>query len=65
MLLLGVLTSLLVVFIEGWVYQNLEVQQVNAYFWTMIAVLAFLYGEIVPTQVGSVSLAQPDTESDE
>jgi hypothetical protein len=32
----------LVVFIEGWVYQNLEVKQVNAYFWTIVGVLAAL-----------------------
>jgi hypothetical protein len=43
-LLLGILTSLLVVFIEGWVYQNLEVKQVNAIFWTLIGALAFLAG---------------------
>jgi len=43
-LLLGILTSLLVVFIEGWVYQNLEVKQVNAYFWTLVGTLAFLAG---------------------
>lgn len=41
-LLLGILTSLLVIFIEGWVYQNLEVKQVNAYFWTSVGMLAFL-----------------------
>jgi hypothetical protein len=41
-LLLGVLVSLLVIFIEGWVYQNLEVKQVNAYFWTLVGCLAFL-----------------------
>jgi hypothetical protein len=41
-LLLGILTSLLVVFIEGLVYQNLEVKQVNAYFWTLVGVLAVL-----------------------
>ena len=45
-LLLGILTSLLVVFIEGLVYQNLEVKQVNAYFWTLAGVLAFLAGQI-------------------
>jgi O-antigen ligase len=43
-LLLGILTSLLVIFIEGWVYQNLEVKQVNAYFWTLVGTLAFLAG---------------------
>jgi hypothetical protein len=32
LLLLGLLGSLLVIFIEGWVYQNLEVKQVNAAF---------------------------------
>jgi hypothetical protein len=41
-LLLGILTGLLVIFIEGWVYQNLEVKQVNAYFWTLAGTLAFL-----------------------
>jgi O-antigen ligase len=41
-LLVGILTGLLVVFIEGWVYQNLEVKQVNAYFWTLVGTLAFL-----------------------
>jgi hypothetical protein len=40
--LLGVLTSLLIVFIEGLVYQNLEVKQVNAYFWSLVGTLAFL-----------------------
>lgn len=43
-LLLGILTSLLVIFVEGWVYQNLEVKQVNAYFWTLVGTLAFLAG---------------------
>ncbi|MBN1658855.1 MAG: O-antigen ligase family protein [Anaerolineae bacterium] len=42
LVLIGVLASLLVVFIEGWVYQNLEVKQVNAYFWTALGTLAFL-----------------------
>lgn len=41
-LLLGILASLLIVFVEGWVYQNLEVKQVNAYFWTLVGLLAFL-----------------------
>jgi hypothetical protein len=40
-LLLGTLVALLVVFIEGLVYQNLEVKQVNAYFWTLVGVVAF------------------------
>jgi len=44
-LLLGILISLLVIFIEGWVYQNLEVKQVNAYFWTLVGTLAFLVGK--------------------
>ena len=43
-LLLGILTGLLVVFVEGWVYQNLEVKQVNAYFWTLVGTMAFLTG---------------------
>jgi O-antigen ligase len=41
-LLLGLLTSLVVVFIEGWIYQNLEVKQVNAYFWTIVGMVAYL-----------------------
>jgi len=41
-LLLGLLASLLIVFVEGWVYQNLEVKQVNAYFWILVGLLAFL-----------------------
>jgi hypothetical protein len=41
-LLLGIITGLLVVFVEGWVYQNLEVKQVNAFFWTLTGLLAFL-----------------------
>jgi hypothetical protein len=44
-LLLGILTGLLVIFIEGWIYQNLEVKQVNAYFWTLVGTLAFLVGK--------------------
>jgi hypothetical protein len=42
LVLLGITTSLLVVFIDGMVYQNLEVKQVNAYFWTLVGVLSFL-----------------------
>jgi hypothetical protein len=41
-MLLGVLISLLIVFIDGLVYQNLEVKQVNAYFWTIVGILAVL-----------------------
>jgi O-antigen ligase len=41
-LFLGVLISLLIVFIEGLVYQNLEVKQVNAYFWTIVGILSVL-----------------------
>jgi hypothetical protein len=40
-LILGILSSLLIVFIDGLVYQNLEVKQVNAFFWTLVGVLAF------------------------
>ena len=42
-MLLGMLASLLVVFIESFVYQNLEVKQVNAYFWTFVGMVAFRY----------------------
>ena len=41
-ILLGILIGLLVVFIEGWVYQNLEVKQVNALFWTLVGTLGYL-----------------------
>ena len=41
-LLLGVLISLMIVFIEGLVYQNLEIKQVNAYFWTIVGTLAVI-----------------------
>ncbi len=41
-ILLGILISLLTIFVEGWVYQNLEAKQVNAYFWTLVGTLAFL-----------------------
>jgi hypothetical protein len=44
-LLLGILTGLLVIFVEGWVYQNLEVKQVNACFWTLVGTLGFLTGK--------------------
>jgi hypothetical protein len=42
-ILLGVIISLLIVFIEGLVYQNLEVKQVNAYFWVNAGILAVLF----------------------
>lgn len=41
-LLLGILVGLLIVFIDGVVYQNLEVKQVNAFFWTLVGMLAYL-----------------------
>jgi hypothetical protein len=41
-LLFGILTGLLIIFIEGLVYQNLEVKQVNAYFWTLVGLLGYL-----------------------
>ena len=44
-ILLGILVSLLTIFVEGWVYQNLEIKQVNAYFWTLVGTLAFLDGD--------------------
>lgn len=45
-LLLGIMASLLVVFIEGVVYQNLEVKQVNAGFWTLVGVLIYFRGRV-------------------
>jgi hypothetical protein len=65
-LLVGLLTSLLVVFIEGWVYQNLEVKQVNAYFWTLVGILAFLAGQVSATRFPPRPLPVPvDEGSDE
>src|SRR5690606_18867329 len=43
LLVLALAASMLIVFVEGWVYQNLEVKQVNAYFWTLTGMLAFLH----------------------
>lgn len=43
LLILALAGSLLIVFIDGWVYQNLEVKQVNAYFWTFAGMVAFLH----------------------
>jgi hypothetical protein len=51
-LLLGILTSLLVVLIEGLVYQNLEVKQVNAYYWTLVGTLAFLAWQVSERRAG-------------
>lgn len=42
LLALGLMGSLLIVFIDGLVYQNLEVKQVNAIFWTLAGLLAFM-----------------------
>ncbi|MCX7683042.1 MAG: O-antigen ligase family protein [Anaerolineae bacterium] len=44
-LLLGILIGLLVIFIESLVYQNLEVKQVNAYFWTLVGCIGALAGQ--------------------
>jgi hypothetical protein len=41
-ILIGILTSLIIIFIEGWVYQNMEAKQVNALFWTLTGMLAFI-----------------------
>ena len=42
MMVLGIFCSLIIVFIEGLVYQNMEVKQVNALFWTLAGMLAFI-----------------------
>lgn len=52
LLILGILGSLLVVFIEGWVYQNLEVKQVNASYWILVGILAYMSGEEDAKTVG-------------
>jgi hypothetical protein len=61
-LLLGILTGLLVVFIDGWVYQNLEVKQVNAYFWTLVGCVAFL-SALVRSTPTTQELAPAPTEA--
>lgn len=38
----ALVSSLAVVFIEGLIYQNLEVKQVNAYFWLLVGILVYL-----------------------
>jgi hypothetical protein len=43
LLVLVFTASFIIIFIEGIVYQNLEVKQVNAYFWFFVGVLSFLY----------------------
>jgi len=58
-LLLGILTGLLVAFVEGLVYQNLEVKQVNAYYWTLVGAVAFLAGQVVVTRPEDDDPAQP------
>jgi hypothetical protein len=58
-MLVGILTGLLVVFIEGLVYQNLEVKQVNAYFWTMVAGVALLWAQANLTRTGDQPFPEP------
>jgi len=43
LLVLAFAASFIIIFIEGIVYQNLEVKQVNAYFWFFVGVLSYLY----------------------
>ena len=49
LIILALASSLLVIFIEGLVYQNLEVKQVNAYFWLLIGILVFLNNRLTKT----------------
>jgi hypothetical protein len=42
MMVLAIFCSLIIVFIEGLVYQNMEVKQVNALTWTFLGMLSFL-----------------------
>lgn len=58
-LLVGILTGLLVVLVEGLVYQNLEVKQVNAYFWTMVGSVAFLAGQTYLARTGDQPQPEP------
>jgi len=65
-LLWGILTSLLTIFVEGWVYQNLEAKQVNAYFWTLVGALTFLaapspaVSAVTPASAEDVALGRDD-----
>jgi hypothetical protein len=43
MLVLGILASLTIIFIDGLVYQNLEVKQVNMLFWILTGILIYLH----------------------
>jgi hypothetical protein len=43
LVLVGIIASLIAVFAEGIVYQNLEVKQVNAFFWAFVGILAFVF----------------------
>ena len=54
-----VLTSLLIVFIEGLVYQNLEVKQVNAYYWAVVGILASLARRVPIAGKGALQPAEP------
>ena len=51
--LMGLAAGVLVVFIESLVYQNLEVKQVNAYFWTFAGMLAFLSRAILDAPIST------------
>jgi len=55
---MGLTAGLVAVFIESLVYQNLEVKQVNAYFWTFAGMLAFLAAQQTPA--AAVSKAQSE-----
>ncbi len=43
---LGILAGLLAILINGVVYQNMEVKQVNAYFWFFLGIVAFAQGQL-------------------
>ena len=63
--LIGILASLLVVFVEGWVYQNLEVKQVNAYFWMLVGAVAFLAWWVARPVDAEIPLSEPPTSEKE
>jgi len=48
--ILALVSSFAVVFIDGLVYQNLEVKQVNAYFWLLVGILVYLNNRPKKTQ---------------
>lgn len=53
--ILALVSSFAVIFIDGLVYQNLEVKQVNAYFWLLVGILVFLNYQSKKTQTSQTN----------